>query len=111
MTSTILYLYGYSPRMRKTLGRLREAIAHQLKIGYEVCIVLLHDGVTGAAPRGTIPDNIRSLMDLGVKIYALGADLDARGLSDLPLGEKIVRIDYDQLIEKIVECHTLFSWM
>ncbi len=107
----MLYLYGFSPRIHTTLDRFQQIIKHQLKNGYEAGIVFLQDAVVGAVPRGAMPPQVLTLRDMGVKLYVLGEDLDARGLSGLPLGEGIVRINYDELIRLIVESDTLCSWL
>ncbi|MHA1771969.1 MAG: sulfurtransferase complex subunit TusB [Candidatus Thorarchaeota archaeon] len=111
MSSTILYLYGFSPQQRATLERLHDVITHQAKMGHEVSIILLQDAVVATAPKDIMPDTLQSLISLGVQIYVVGEDLDARGLSDLLLSNEVTRIDYDRLIELVVESGTLCSWL
>ncbi len=111
MNLDLLYMFGFSPRISYRLERLHEVIEHQLAEGKTVGIAFLHDGVVGTAPRGSCPETVLHLLDLSVKIFALGPDLDARGLGEKPLQDGIKRINYDELIELIVDSETLCSWM
>jgi len=107
----ILYLYGFSPRIHNHLQRLVRIVAHQTQQGHDVAIALLHDGVVGAVPSDRLPVVLKNLLDLGVRFYVLGEDLDARGLGEFQLQDGLERIDYDSLMDLIVQCDTLCSWM
>ena len=111
MPKRILYLYGFSPRIHNHLQRLARIVAHQTEQGHDVAIALLHDGVVGAVPSDRLPAALKELLKLGAKFYVLGEDLDARGLGEFQLRDELERIDYDSLIDLIVQCDTLCSWM
>ena len=111
MVPEIVYLFGFSPRICNRLDKLTKVISNQVSADHSVGLALLHDAVVGAGPEGTVPDSIRSLLRMGVKVYALGPDLDARGISSRPLQEGIQRIDYDELMEIVTATKTLCSWM
>jgi sulfur relay protein TusB/DsrH len=111
MTAEILYLFGFSPRINNRLEKLVKVIRHQLEAKQSVAIALIHDAVVGAGPDGKVPICILDLLKMGVEVYALGPDLDARGISSKPLQEGIVRIDYDELMTMVVATKTLCSWL
>jgi sulfur relay protein TusB/DsrH len=71
----------------------------------------MHDGVVGAVPRDSTPQVILQMLEAGVNLYVLGEDLDARGLTRQPLDPSIKRINYDTLLELIIESKTLCSWL
>ena len=111
MQYKILYLFGHSPRLSNRLEKLSDVISNQKEEGHSVGVVLLHDGVLGAAPKGHVPSAINHLLELGCGVYALEADLQARGFSDSTLEDGIEIIGYSQLIDMIVQSGSLCSWM
>ena len=68
-------------------------------------VVLIQDGVL-ATVRTTGDRGIENLMQRGVKIFALKADMDARTLGARP---GVEAIDYDQLVELLVRYDRTFS--
>ena len=111
MKHSVLYLFGFSPRLCKGVQKLVNLVSLQVKNGNNVGVALVHDGVVGAAPKESVPSEINSLLNTGATVYVLEADLEARGLSKMTLAEGIDRIDYDTLIDLIVESEALFSWV
>ncbi len=111
MKLDLLYLFGFSPRITDRLNKLQGFISHQIKAGKTVGIAFLHDGVVGAGPGGSCPDSVIGILKNGVRIFALGPDLDARGFKDKQLEKGIQRINYDELMQLIVDSTTLCSWM
>jgi sulfur relay protein TusB/DsrH len=111
MVTEILYLFGFSPRINSRLEKLTRVIGIQVEANLTVGVAMLHDAVVGAGPDGSVPDCVRDLLGMGVKVYALGPDLDARGISSQTLQEGIERIDYDELMAMVTATKTLCSWM
>ncbi len=70
-------------------------------------ILLIEDAVLGAAAGG----GVESLVQGALKnhpVYALGADISARGLSSLTPGVKV--IDYADFVD-LVEQHKPMTWL
>ncbi|MBF0191223.1 MAG: sulfurtransferase complex subunit TusB [Magnetococcales bacterium] len=70
-------------------------------------ILLIEDGVL-AAQAGNVKKNLLEEALQKCEVFALGADLKARALTDLVPGVKIT--DYSGFVD-LVEQHTTHSWL
>ncbi len=111
MRYDILYLFGFSPRTTTKLYRLGELTAMQVSAGYSVAVALLHDAVVGVTPADHMAPGLRELVGLGAHVYVLRADLLARGLRPDSVTRAIRVVDYEDLIDMVVDCRALDCWM
>ena len=70
-------------------------------------ILLYEDGVYAAAP-GTVSVTVTASAMTSHPVYALSADLEARGISDVIEGVQV--IGYDGFVE-LVERHDVAPWL
>jgi len=76
-------------------------------IGENEVVLLYEDGVLGAMEGTVISSKIKSILAKN-KVYALQADLKARGVDKLVAGVEIV--DYDGFVDLTVE-HKIVNWL
>lgn len=72
-------------------------------------ILLLEDGVFGAMINTPCADKLQSLMNSGVKVYALTNDIKARGLQEKLLDD-IVLTDYTGFVQLSINHRCVQSW-
>jgi len=72
-------------------------------------IVFIEDGIIAATQGTALSEKVKGMLSL-FKVYALKADVDARGLSDRVI-EGIEVINYGQFVELVVENGTPISWL
>lgn len=72
-------------------------------------LLLLEDGVYNAMSGLGRPDPLQQFLHHGGKVYAIAADVAARGLSDKVL-MAVELIDYDRFVTLCTEHHPLQSW-
>lgn len=72
-------------------------------------ILLLEDGVFGGLASTNESKPLQKLSLSGVKVFAINADVKARGLTDklLPF---IELIDYNSFVQLSIEHHRIQSW-
>ncbi len=70
-------------------------------------VLLYEDGVYAAAPGTHKSELIKNVLK-SYKVYALGADLKARGIDELLEGVEIA--DYDMFVD-LVEEHKVQAWL
>lgn len=87
----------------------RPALDSVLGTGEEGAILLIEDGVYAAAKGGTAEAKINAAQGK-FKIYALQADLEARGIADR-LSEGISVVDYGGFVDLVAEHKTSQSWL
>ena len=107
----VLYLFGYSEMTGKHLERLLPILKAQIAKGSELGLVLIHDGVIGINKKGKIPDKMGELVNLDIKLYAMIPDLQARGIAQDTIHDKVKPIGYDELIDIIDVTPKVISWM
>ena len=73
-------------------------------------VLLIEDGVYAAMPGTAISDSIAERMG-ELSFYALGPDVAARGLGDLPLIEGIRVVDYDGFVDLVAEHDATQAWL
>jgi tRNA 2-thiouridine synthesizing protein B len=97
----VLHIVNKSPYMK---GSLESCIRVAQK---DDPILLIEDAVLGAAAGGGVENMVQGAMK-DHQIYALGADLLARGIEGLTAGVKVV--DYGGFVE-LVEQHRTMTWL
>ena len=97
----MLYMVNKSPMM---FGNLESAL--RIAPSGEP-ILLVEDGVYAAAAGAASADLVRQALEQH-PVYALQADLEARGLARLVDGVQV--IDYDGFVE-LVEQHHVVPWL
>lgn len=73
-------------------------------------ILLFEDGVYGAVKGSVMADKMTQAV-LNFKVYVLGPDLAARGLSQDKLVDNITVIDYSGFVDLTVENDTVQAWL
>jgi tRNA 2-thiouridine synthesizing protein B len=73
-------------------------------------ILLFEDGVYGAVKGSVMADKMTQAV-LNFKVYVLGPDLAARGLSQDKLVDNITVIDYGGFVDLTVENDTVQAWL
>jgi tRNA 2-thiouridine synthesizing protein B len=89
----------------------RSALATCLRLAKSgSSVLLIEDGVyaalAGTAKSGMIEDRKGDL-----KFYVLGADLDARGLSEKPMIDGVETVDYGGFVDLVCEHDSVHSWL
>ena len=109
--SSIIYLYGFNTRRKFQIDNLLKIIKEQINIGVKIKLILIHDGVIGLSKREKKDTSILELLNLPVLIYAIKADLLARGIDINNLYEKVKIIDYEDLVDLLAETPKIISWI
>jgi tRNA 2-thiouridine synthesizing protein B len=73
-------------------------------------VLLIEDGVY-AATKGTVAAQLIADRNGDVALYALGADLAARGISDQSLIEGISVVDYGGFVDLVTEHDVSQAWL
>lgn len=72
-------------------------------------VLLIEDGVYGATSGTVAAAKVQEAM-ANVKVYALGADLQARGIADRVL-DGVTVVDYGGFVDLVAEHSNLQSWL
>ena len=72
-------------------------------------VLLIEDGVYGATKGGSVETKVQGAM-ADLKVYALDADLQARGIADRVL-EGVTVVDYGGFVDLVAEHSNLQSWL
>ncbi|MES9844010.1 MAG: sulfurtransferase complex subunit TusB [Candidatus Sedimenticola sp. PURPLELP] len=81
-------------------------------IGYAVsgsAVLLMEDGVYAAMQGGATESKVKAAE--GVKVYALGPDMKARGLSEDRVIEGVEIVDYAGFVDLAAEHSKVVSWV
>ena len=73
-------------------------------------VLLIEDGVFGAM-KGTAKSDMIDKAKGDISIYALGPDLDARGISKDKLIDGIKVVDYGDFVELVAEHSATQAWL
>lgn len=73
-------------------------------------VLLLEDGVYAALTSTTVEGKVKAALD-SVKVYALGPDLKARGLSEERLIPGISVVDYAGFVDLAAEHDKVQAWL
>ncbi len=109
--NSIIYLYGFSLRLGDKSESLLKIIQEQIRSNIEINIVLIHDGVIGTTIEGKVPETLVELSNLPINMYAVIPDLIARGMDPNSLFKKIKAIEYEELVDILVNKQKIVSWM
>ena len=107
----MVYMFGYSPRLTTHLERLNPLILSQAKKGLKIGLILIHDGVLGAASKGKNIMLIDTLKESEISIFAMIPDLKARGIPLENIDNTIRLLEYNELIDILDDTDKLISWM
>lgn len=72
-------------------------------------VLLLEDGVFGTTISAPGAGELQTLIQRGVKVFALINDIKARGLEE-KLAPNITPIDYTQFVQLTLDHHCVQSW-
>ena len=109
--TSIVYLYGFSTMLQSKLINLIEIIENQIKQNIQIHIVFIHDGVIGTSEKSKATRLMRKLLELPLTAYSMIPDLKARGIFTENLRKKIQGIDYEDLVDILVNNPKIVSWM
>jgi sulfur relay protein TusB/DsrH len=109
--NSIVYLYGFSPAKSDKAGSLIKILNEQIEQEIKIELVLIHDGVIRTTKKGMITKFLEELLELPIKVYAMTSDIKARGMDPKNLNNKIKDIDYDDLVDILVNTQKVVSWM
>jgi len=107
----VLYLFGYSEMTGTHLERLLPILKAQVNKGSQIGFVLIHDGVIGINKKGRIPERMEELLKMSINIFAMIPDLQARGITQEQIHDKVKPIGYDELIDILDVTPKIISWM
>ena len=107
----MIYLFGYSERTGKHLERIVPLLKSQINKGSKIGLIFIHDGVINATSKGKTPESVNELLGLNIALYTLIPDLKARGIALDHIHQKVVPIEYDQLVDIIDATPKVISWM
>lgn len=109
--NSIVYLYGFSPTLSSKLKVLLKILKDQLETNIEINIVLIHDGVIGTSAKGETPESLVELLMLPLNVYIMIPDIKARGMNPNKLINQIKGIEYDALVDILVDTEKIVSWL
>lgn len=77
--------------------------------GKEDGILLLEDGVFGALTSSPCAEELNTVIESGVKVYALNSDINARGLQE-KIPTHIQLTDYNGFVQLSINHKCIQSW-
>lgn len=98
----MLHIINKSPFERSSLDSC-------LRIAQGGALLLIEDGVYAAVKGGAAEAKIKQAMG-GMKVYALGADLAARGFADRVI-DGVTLVDYAGFVDLVAENANVQSWL
>ena len=101
---TMLHTVNKSPFERRTLD---SALRHAVKGSG---ILLLEDGVYAAVNGTVVTDKVKAALS-DHKVYVLGPDIQARGLTEENLIEGLEVVDYGGFVDLVVQHDKVQSWL
>ena len=100
----MLHTVNKSPFERRTLDT---ALRHAVK---GAAILLIEDGVYAAFEDSVVADKVKAAM-ADNKLYVLGPDVAARGMSEKSLIDGIEIVDYEGFVDLVTEYDKVQSWL
>jgi tRNA 2-thiouridine synthesizing protein B len=100
----MLHTVNKSPFERRTLDT---ALRHAVK---GAGILLIEDGVYAAFEDSVVADKVKAAM-ADNKLYVLGPDVAARGMSEKSLIDGIEIVDYEGFVDLVTEYDKVQSWL
>jgi sulfur relay protein TusB/DsrH len=104
-------MYGFSLTLSDKLKDLLKILKEQIKVDIKINIILIHDGVIGISQEAKAPEYLADLLNLPVNIFAVIPDLKARGIDPKNIIKEIKGIEYDNLVDLLVDTQKIVSWM
>ena len=101
---SILHTVNKSPFEKNSL---RSCIEHALQGS---AVLLIEDGVYGAINNTAIAETVKKAME-NIAVYALKSDIDARGINQDHLIDKIELVDYSGFVKLATEHDKVQSWL
>lgn len=101
---SMLHIVNKSPFERNSLDSCMRLA------GEGSALLLIEDGVYGAVNGSARAKDIKNKMD-GVKLYVLGPDLKARGMSEDQLIDGVSVVDYGGFVDLVTEHDKVQSWL
>ena len=74
-------------------------------------ILLIEDAVVGALNNTSVSERLVTAMESGIKIFALGEDLKARGLPESRVIDQITLVDYPGFVRLATENDRVQNWL
>jgi len=108
---SIVYLFGFSPWQGTQLKNLLNIIENQLETNAEVTLILIHDGVIGTSRKGITPPSLEKLLNLPISVHVMIPDLKARAINPEEVLDRIYKLEYDDLVDILVDAPRIVSWM
>jgi len=109
--NSILYLYGFSTMVESKLINLIKIIEKQLEQNSKISVVFMHDGVIGTSSVNKVSPTMKKLLNLPITTYSLLPDLEARGIDATDMQNKVIGIQYEDLVDILVNIPKIVSWM
>jgi len=107
----LVYLYGFTPRNTDRMENFISLIEVQLKLDAKIVVILIHDGVIGLSKKGIMPETMKKLLNLPIKVYGMRLDLLARGFSPDEIDNRVECIEYENLVDILADTPKIASWM
>jgi tRNA 2-thiouridine synthesizing protein B len=98
----MLHIINKSPQERNSLDSC-------LRVTQSGAVLLIEDAVYAATRGNAAEAKLREAMG-SLKVYALGPDLDARGMSDR-LIDGVTAVDYAGFVDLVAEHPNCQSWL
>jgi len=83
----------------------------QLELDVDISVILMHDGVIGTSKKAKTPLSLKNLVNLSISIFAIIPDIKARGMDPNNMLEEIKGIEYDKLVDLLVDAQKIVSWI
>ncbi|MFX1243227.1 MAG: DsrH/TusB family sulfur metabolism protein [Promethearchaeota archaeon] len=109
--NSIVYLYGFSLDNRDKAKSLIKILMEQVQLKINVELILIHDGVNRTTIKGVTPKLLEKLLELPIDLYAVIADIKARGMDPKNLNTRIKAINYGDLVDILTNTQKIVSWM
>ncbi len=109
--TSIVYIYGFSTMIESRLKNLFKIIENQIKQNIQIHFVFIHDGVIGTSKKSKATSLMQRLLVLPLTAYSMIPDLKARGIDTDDLRKRILGIDYEDLVDILVNNPKIVSWM
>jgi tRNA 2-thiouridine synthesizing protein B len=74
-------------------------------------ILLIEDGVVAALTNTSVSERLINAIKSGIKVYALGEDLRARGLPADRVIDQITLVDYPGFVKLVTENDRIQNWL
>ncbi len=107
----IIYLYGFSLRQYDKAESILKIFKEHIRQNMRINLILLHDGVIGVNQKSKIPPVLEELLKMPINIYVLISDILARGMNLKDLRDNLKAIDYEDLVEILVNYKKIISWL